>query len=174
MTACNRKGSVVVDVVIAAAMIIFVVLPVFSAVIEKYILMEKARVIRDAVDMTNISAYNGIKTGSLGQASVKFERSEVNEIFRELLCTNLALDRGMYPKYGSIAEGRVEVSSLEIYTDVFPVVCPEGSAIVKPSVHSSINVPVKPSLYRGLVLRLLGKDHIDVEVHVDSEIPVNR
>jgi len=173
MAARNEKGSAVVDVVIGAAMIIFVILPVFSAVIEKYILMEKARIIRDAVDMTNISAYNAMKTGSLGQVNVKFERSEASEIFGKLLCVNLGLDEGLYPKDGSIAEGRVVVSSLEIYTNAFPVVCPSGTTIVKPSVHSCINVPIMPTLYRGLILRLYGKDHIDVEVHVDSEIPVN-
>lgn len=173
MISLNKKGSAVVDVVVAAAMVIFVVLPVFSTVAEKYVLMEKARVIRDAVDMTNISSYNALKTGSLGQVSIKFERTEAMDIFEKLLCVNLGLDEGLYPEAGSIAEGRVVVSSLEICTDAFPVVCPGGATIVRPSVHSCIKVPVKPSLYRELILGVLGKDYIDIEVHVDSEIPVN-
>lgn len=173
MAGRNNKGSAVIDVVVAAAMIIFVVLPVFSSVAEKYVLMEKARMIRDAVDMTNISSYNALKTGNLGQVSVKFERRKAMNIFEKLICANLGLDEGLYPKANSIAEGRVVVSSLEVYTDAFPVVCPGGTTIIRPTVHSCINVPVKPSLYRGLILELLGKDHVDIEVHVDSEIPVN-
>lgn len=173
MAGCNKKGSAVLDVIIGAALVIFVVLPVFSTVAEKYVLAEKARVIRDAVDMTNISSYNALKTGSLGQANVKFDRTEAMDIFKKLLCVNLGLDKELYPKAGSIAEERVVVNSLEIYTDAFPAVCPSGAVIVRPTVHSSIKIPLKPSLYRGLILGMLGKDHIDIEVHVDSEIPVN-
>lgn len=169
----NKKGSAVIDVVVAAAMIIFVILPVFSTVAEKYVLMEKARMIRDAVDMTNISSYNALKTGSLGQVSIRFEGAEAMDIFEKLLCVNLGLDKDLYPEAGSMAEGRVTVSSLEIYTDAFPAVCPGGAAITGPSVHSCVKVPVKPSLYRGLILGMLGKDYIEIEVHVDSEIPVN-
>lgn len=173
MSARNEKGSAVVDVVVAAAMVVFVILPVFSAAIEKYVLMEKARVIRDAVDMTNISVYNALNAGNLGQANVNLGHSEAVEIFEKLICINLSLDEGLNPKAGSVAEGCVEVISLEIYTSGFPVICPRGTTIVKPSVHSCINVPIKPSLYRRVVLSLLGRDYIDVEVHVDSEIPVN-
>lgn len=168
-----EKGSAVVDVVIAAAIVIFVLLPVFSVVIEKYILMEKARMIRDTVDMTNISAYNALNTGRLGKVNVDVRRSEALEIFEELLCANLSLDEGLIPKAESIAEGRVEVSSLEMYMSGLPAKCSCGITIVKPSIHSCINVPIKPSLYRRAVLSLLGREYIDVVVHVDSEIPVN-
>lgn len=173
MATRHEKGSSVVDVVIAAAMLIFIILPVFSVVIEKYVLMEKARIIRDAVDMTNISVYNAINAGNLGRLLVNADREEALEIFEELLCVNLRLDEGLNPKAGSVAEGRVEISSLEMYTSGFPVTCPKGTKIVKPSVHSCINVPIEPSLYRRVVLSLLGRNYIDVEVHVDSEIPVN-
>ncbi len=173
MTGSNEKGSAVVDVVIAAAMVIFIILPVFSVAMEKYVLMEKAKIIRDSVDMTNISAYNALNTGNLGRTSIHLDRTETLGIFKKLLCVNLGLDEGLNPKNGSIAEGRVEVSSLEIYTEGFPLICPSGTMIVKPSVHSCINVPIKPSLYREVILNLLGKEYINVEVHVDSEIPVN-
>ena len=169
----QEKGSVVLDVIIAAAMIVFVLLPVFSATVEKFILFEKARLIKDAVDMTNISVYNALVTNSLGKADVDMSHPEASKIFEELLCANLSLEAGLVPGADSIAENRVEVSSLEMYMDTFPAECPDGTIIEKPSVHSCVKVPVRPSLYRTIVLRMLGKDYVDIEVHVDSEIPVN-
>ena len=56
----RERGSAVTQVVLMAALLVFIILPVFSAVIEKYILLEKARVIRDSVDMANLSAYNAL------------------------------------------------------------------------------------------------------------------
>ncbi len=167
------KGSVVTEVVLMAAMLVFMIMPVFSVVIEKYVLMEKARVIRDAVDMTNISAYNALTAVNLGKASVDISQTEALDIFREMLGRNLRLDGDMNPKSDSVAEGRVEVMSLMICGSGFPAACPEGAVITKPTVHSCIRVPVKPSLYRGIILSMLGKDHIDIVVHVDSEIPLD-
>ena len=174
MAVRSKKGSAVVDVVIAAAVVIFVILPVFSAVIEKYIFAEKVRMIRDAVDMTNISAYNALNTESLGKVQVNADRSEVLKIFEELLCVNLNLDEGLMPKADSIAEGRVEVTSLEMYMSGLPAKCPMGTSIVKPSFHSCINVPIKPTLYTRVILEMLGRDYIEVVAHVDSEIPLNK
>lgn len=169
----SKTGSGVTEVIIAAAMLVFVIIPVFSTVVEKYVLMEKARVIRDAVDITNISAYNALSAENLGKVQVDINRDEAIEYFKDLLANNLRLDEGLYPGDDSVAEGRVEVLSLVLYQNGFPAVCSEGVAILRPSVHSSICVPIQPSLYRGVILKLLGKDHIDVVVHVDSDIPLN-
>ena len=70
-----EKGSAVTQTVLMAAMLVFVILPVFSAVIEKYILMEKARIIRDSVDMTNISAYNALSCTDLRKVRIEAGRS---------------------------------------------------------------------------------------------------
>lgn len=167
------SGSAVAEVVIIAAMLVFVVFPVFSVVMERFIVLDKARLIRDSVDMTNISVYDALNAESLGKVSVDIFDEKAGEIFQELLCKNLKLDSGMMPRSGSVAEGRVEILSLVFYKDGFPVVCPDGSTIERPAVHSCIDIPIKPSLYRGIILNLLGRDHVDVIVHVDSEIPVN-
>ncbi len=168
-----QRGSVVTEIVLMAAILVFIILPVFSVVIEKYVLMEKARIIRDAVDMTNISAYNALTAPDLGKAAVDVSYPEALGIYKEILGLNLKLEEDMDPKTDSVAEGRVEVLSLVIYRSGFPVRCPDGVLITRPSVHCSINVPVKPSLYRGVILEMLGKEHIDIVVHVDSEIPLN-
>lgn len=168
-----NDGSVVTQIILFAAMLVFVILPVFSAVIEKYILMAKARVIRDAVDVTNISAYNALTVPELGKVMIGADTSKILENYKEILMLNLRLDDGMEPENGSIAEGRVEIISLEVYSSGFPVECPDGGLLTKPSVHSSIRVPVRPSLYSSIILGMLGRDYIDIIVHVDSEIPVN-
>jgi hypothetical protein len=170
---CDINGSIVTEVVLMAAMLVFIIMPVFSAVTEKYVLMEKARVIRDTVDVTNISAYNALTASELGKAAVDMSQTKILDIYREMLARNLKLDGNMDPKSDSIAEGRVEVLSLVVRSSGFPAVCPEGETITRPTVHSCIQVPVKPSLYRSIILGMLGKEHIDIVVHVDSEIPLD-
>ncbi len=167
------KGSVVTEIVIMAAMLVFIILPVFSTIVEKYVLMEKARVIRDSVDMTNISAYNALSATVLGKAAVDVSHTEALNIYTVMLGRNLKLEGDMDPKPDSIAEERVEVLSLVVYSNGFPAACPEGAPITRPTVHSCIRVPVKPSLYRGIILGMLGRESIDIVVHVDSEIPLD-
>jgi hypothetical protein len=154
-------------------MVLLVILPVFAAIIEKFILLEKTEIIRSAVDMANISAYNALNAGSLGKVTVNFDHAEMLDIFEELLSDNLRLDKDLEPEPGSIAEGQVVISSLEIYCSGLPVRCPDDVLIDRPSVHSCIDIPIKPSLYTGVILKLLGKENIVIKVHVDSEIPIN-
>lgn len=166
-------GSVVTEIILMGALLVFIILPVFSSVIEKYILMEKARAIRDTVDVTNISAYNALVASELGRVQIDADHTQITGNFKKILRLNLKLDAGMEPEPDSIAEGRVEILSVAVYTGGFPVTCPDGAVLTGPCVHSCISVPVRPSLYRGIILNMLGKDHIDIVVHVDSEIPVN-
>lgn len=170
----SKKGSAAADVVIGAAMVVFVILPLFSAVIERFILMNKAQIAKDALDMTNMAVYNSIIAGQLGRTSVKFEAGGVLRIYRELLAENLKLDAEMDPLPGSIADGRVDIESIEIFTAGLPQKCPEGTELSRPSVHSCVNIPVKPALYRRIILDTLGREHIDMRVHMDSEIPLDR
>lgn len=173
MHASSEKGSAVTAVVIAAAMVLLVILPVFAVIMDKFILLEKAEIIGSAVDMANISAYNALNAGSLGKVAVNFDYDEMLDIFRELLSDNLRLDEDLEPETDSIAEGQVIISSLEIYCNGLPLRCPNGVLIDRPSVHSCIDIPIKPSLYTGVILKLLGRENIVIKVHVDSEIPVN-
>jgi hypothetical protein len=172
-TGTPERGSAAVDVVIAAAILIFVIIPVFSVIIERYILLNKLQLIRDAVDITNIAAYNAMDVSLLGREKISFDSSEALMTYKELLSRNLRLNGGLAPVAGSIAEGPVKIVSMGFYTDSFPAVCPSGCSIVRPAVHSCISVPVKPSLYRKAILGMAGKDFIELQIHVDSDIPVN-
>ena len=168
-----RNGSAAVDVVVFAAIVLFVILPVFSIIMEKYLLLNKAQIIKDAVDMTNISVYNAINTAELGKAGVDVDENRAERIYRDLLASNLRLDADLKPLQGSLAEDAVSIRSLVIFSDMFPAICPLGISITRPSVHSVIVVPVRPSLYRQLILSVLGRQFVELEVHVDSDIPVN-
>jgi hypothetical protein len=174
MGAKGVRGSAVLEILVGVAILVFVILPVFSAVMEKYIFLEKSRIIRDAVDMANISVYNALATEELGRVRVDMPRSEADKIFKEVLRANLSLNSDMTPRPDSVAEGLVEViSPPEIYPAGSPMPCQNGTSAVRPTVHSSVTIPIKPSLYRSLILKLLGKEYIDVVVHVDTEIPVD-
>ena len=156
----KRTGSAVVDVLVAAAIILFVILPLFSAVIEKYILFNKAQIIEDVVDMTNISVYNALLTTSLGMQSVAMDYQQAEAIFRTYLSRNLKLEDDLTPKESSIAEGTVTVKSLIIDQNAH-------------TVHSMVSIPIRPTLYRQLILDAIGKEYITIEIRVDTEIPVN-
>ena len=169
----GRRGSAAVEAVIGAAIIMFVVFPVFSAVVEKYIIANKAQIIRDAVDLTNIAVYNAVEAGNLGKNEIMICNEELERIYRTILAKNLNLKADLSPERDSVADGTVGIKSLAVFTGGFPLACPDGTAITRPAVHSRLTVPVKPSLYRGIILGMLGKQYIELEVHVDSDIPVD-
>ena len=169
----NKKGDAVVDVLLMGTLIIFIILPIFAVVVEKQIINNKAQLIKDALDLTNISTYNAINTPSLGKGQVALDDDAVLELYQRLLAKNLNLNDDLSPKENSIAEDTVIIDSLVIYTSGFLRICPEGTTIKRPAVHSCVIVPVKPSLFRKIILDSLGKQLVELKVHVDSDIPVN-
>jgi hypothetical protein len=170
----DSRGSVVTDVVILAAAVVFVVLPVFSAVVEKNLVNIKAQIVKDAIDMANLSAYNSLVVNSLSAAHVELDYDRALDAYCAVLAENLNLKEDLSPKDESVAEGRIIVEEFEIFAQGLPVKCPEGEIISRPAVHSVIKVPVRPTLYRQVILSALGKDCLELTVHVDTEIPLNR
>lgn len=169
----SSRGSAAFDIVIFAAVIIFVIFPVFSMVYEKYIIVTEGQIIKDAIDMANISTYNALNNRALGKDAILFNNEEMMSIYRGLLGKNLKLDGSLTPEPGSIAEDTVTINSLVCYTEELPAVCPNGNSIKRPSIHSLVTVPVRPVLFRQIILELLGKEYVELKVHVDSELPVN-
>lgn len=168
-----EKGSGTIDVIIAAAIIVLVILPIFSVIAERYIILNKAEIIKDAVDMTNVSVYNAINAGVLGKTQVDIELDKADDIYRRLLSENLNLNVDLSPRQNSLAEDDVKIKSIVFYSGEAIEECPEGIVMDRPSIHSVIVVPIRPSLYRQLILNLLGKQYVELEIHVDSEIPIN-
>lgn len=167
------RGNAVNEVLIGAAIIIFVLFPIFSAIIERYIIIIKAQEIKDSVDITNIATYMAIDTENLGKNLVIHNELEVEAIYSKFLAINLNLEEDLSPKDNSVADGKVRIESIAIYPGGQASICPLGTEIIRPTVHSVVIVPVKPSLYRQVILALLGKCNIELKVHVDSDIPVN-
>lgn len=168
------RGSAAVDVVIGTMVLVLVILPVFSLIMEKYLIFIKSQAIKDSIDMANVSTYMALDIQSLGKNNIDFDTEKAESIFRELLAANLKLHMDLTPMKGSIAESRVIVDSLEIYCNTSLTECPDGTPIKRrPTIHSMVTVPVRPSLYRGIILKNLGKEYIELKVHVDSDIPVD-
>jgi hypothetical protein len=169
----SEKGLGVLEVLVAAGILVFVIMPVFAAVMERYILFSKAQVIKDAVDITNAAAYNSIIAQALSREEISFDTPEASRIYNRLLSENLSLNPDLTPKASSPAEGRVEVRELVFYSSGFPQSCSYGVQIERPAVHSCVMVPVKPGFYRHIILGAMGKQHVELMIHVDSEIPIN-
>ncbi len=168
-----KRGSAAIDVVIFSAVLVFILLPVFSAVMEKYLLNEKCQRIRDAADMANMAVYYSLDIKSLSRVGINFDIQKARAVYEGVLAENLRLDSGLMPEEGSIAEGPVSVDGLEIYTAGLPLRCPNGVIIERSSIHSVVSIPVRPALYRQMLLSALGKEFVRLTVHIDSEIPVN-
>ncbi len=167
------KGSSVTDILIGAAILVFLIIPVFAAIIERYIILTKIQIIKDSVDLTNSSVYNALSAEGLGKNIVSFDSEKVRDVFVGILSQNMNLDENLSPRENSIADGKVFVKSLEVYTDDVPNTCPNGERIVRPTIHSCITVPIRPSLYTSKILELAGKSYFEFDIHVDSEIPIN-
>ena len=169
---CDTGGAVG-EIIIGAAIIVFVLLPVFSAVIEKYFINTKTQIIKDAIDTTNISTYISINPEELGRNFVVHNETEAWEIYNKLLARNLNLEEDLSPRNNSPADGKVKIESIIIYSGKKSENCPQGTEFRRPGIHSLIVVPIKPLLYSQFILSLMGKDWVELYVHVDSEIPVN-
>lgn len=169
----DNRGSAGLDVLIfAVAFLIFVVFPVYSIVMEKAIINIKSVDIIDAIDMSNTAIYKDLNVPYTSVMIVDFN-SDIDNTYNQVLAENLKLNPDMTPKVGSLAEGTVVVNSLEIYSGGFPATCPNGRVINRPTVHSVVSIPVKPSLYREIILNLAGRDQFDLVIHRDTELPVN-
>ena len=153
----SRKGAVE-DMVIFCLFFVFVLLPVASSVLEMYLTSVKCQEIKDAIDMTNIAAYNALDPGDNGKTAIDFNSSSAQAIYNNLLALNLRLNPDLTPQSDSIADGPVVVNELTFYTSGFPCYCPLGKLLTRPTIHTLVTVPVKPSLYSGTILGMMGNN----------------
>jgi len=169
----NQRGYAVLDVILLASIVVFVIIPIFYYAIESYLISVKAQIIRDTVDMTNISAYEAIKAESLSGNIFEIDYEKMQSIYSNLLAKNLSLYGDMSPKPESVADEKVLIESLLVYNEGSHISCPNGTMLDRPSIHACVIVPVKPSLYRKIILGKAGKEYFDLKIHVDSEIPID-
>lgn len=172
----SNKGSAVSSVIAVAAVVMFIILPLFVVVVEKYIFNVKVNKMKDAIDIANLATYNAISTKitAKGDAALALEDDIV--IFKEILAENLNLNSDMTPNVNSIAEDTVNVIEFKSYlysNTTFPATCLQGNNINRPTIHSVIEVPIRPTLLSRIVLDALGRSTIDIKIHVDTELPIN-
>ncbi len=154
-------------------LLIFVIFPVSFFIIEKGIFNTKACFIRDAVDMANLSLYNAMNAESLSACAIEFDQTRMIDIYKKILARNLKLDDGLMPLEGSIAANGVTIKSLEAYISGLPLTCPLGTGLKRPSIHSVVTVPLRPSFYRGILSAITGVEYYDYTIHADTDLPVN-
>ena len=167
------SGGAAFDVLAGAAVVIFVLIPLFAAVAEKYLFMTKIQAVRDAVDLTNIALYNALDIAAASQNEISMDDNTVYGTYCRMLAANLNLNYDLSPGENSLVEDTVTINSLAVYLNNFPVYCPEGVQLTRPSVHVSLTIPVRPGLFREYILNALGRIYIDVKMHMDTDIPVN-
>ncbi|HOJ10595.1 MAG TPA: hypothetical protein PK733_08380 [Clostridiales bacterium] len=172
----NNKGSATAHVIALLGLIIFIILPLFAVVMERYILYNKVNIIKDAVDVANLASYNAISTEDAAKNDAAIRLNSEITIYKNILAKNLKLKADMTPEGNSIAEGEVVIDELKAYLHInttFPITCSQGNSITRPTMHSVIKVPIKPMLFRRVILSAIGKDVIYIKVHVDTELPIN-
>lgn len=174
----NNKGSIVSGLLIFTLIAVFVILPLFSAVFEQYILLIKGQAIKDAIDVTNLAAYNAMKIPEKSETKITATANDIRSNYMPMLALNMNLNSNLTPKENSIANGAVEIVNITVYPKgiAFPVTCPKGGTIRRPSVHSVIKVPMKPALYWNIykfITGATGDGMRDYNIHVDTELPYN-
>lgn len=168
------KGEVINSIIMYLMIVAFVIFPVMSAVIEKYILGIKVQEIKDSMDLSNISTYYALTMGSTSSGNIELDSPKALVILKKYTAINLNLNSDLTPGgSGCIADGQVTVKSVNIYTNDFPKTCPNGRTIKRITVHSLVTVPLKPELYAASILKALGRSTIDIDVHEDTEIPLD-
>ena len=169
----GKKGTVLVDVILFGALIIFVMLPLVSLILEWQIVIIKVQSIQDAVDLATLSAFGALENVSYGKDGLNLNYERLKEDYMKTLSDNLKLDGGMNPEDNSVLGGRVLIEELEIYCADLPVNCSGGTLLTMPSVHIIIIFSIKPALYGAALLELSGREYFDFRLHSDSEMPVN-
>ena len=174
----SNKGSIVSDLLIFTLVVVFIILPLFSAVFDQYILLLKAQAIKDAIDVTNLAAYNAMKIPEKSETQITAAANDIRSNYMPMLALNLNLNSNLTPKENSIVNRTIEIVNITVYPKgmAFPVTCPKGGLIRRPSVHTVIKVSMKPALYWNIYKFLTGTagDGMrEYNIHVDTELPYN-
>jgi len=169
----NKKGSSLVDAILTATIIILVVLPTFSFILEGYIYSNKIQVIRDAVDISNTAILNCLDWVALSKAGVVLDHDVLLENYKQILAANLFLDEQMNPEEESVLSGRVIIEELVFYAGGSQAICPLGTQFLRNGVHSIIDFTIKPTLYSRTMKLLTGTEFVEFKIHSDTEIPAN-
>jgi len=161
------------EAIIGIGICVFMILPVSAYLLDKCLVLIKAGIIRDSIDMANLSLYDSMKMEDISSCTIGFDQEALMAIYKSILAENLKLDEDLNPLKGSLSDGPVYIRSIAIYLSGFPCSCPNGTVLKRPAVHSVVSVAFKPSLFSGLISDLTGLSLIDCPIHTDTELPVD-
>jgi len=170
----DQKGEAAGTIVIICMFMVFVLLPIGSLLMEKYIFALKEQKMRDSLDITSTATYMALSSQQGTVANLTYDNSKLQSIFNQYLAANLSLNSDLTPLPSSIADGKVIVNSVIIYSGPFPQTTPQGKTVNRLTVHTDITVPVKPHFYMSTILNALGLSAVPVRVVADTEVPVNK
>lgn len=129
---------------IAAAMLIFVF-------IDLYYLSNVYRYIKNQQDLANRAVYATLDLNQLAERKLYIDETAGKLKFEEYIRKNLQVKSNFY----EIIEGDIIIKEFEIYNESeLPAVTPEGKSINNITVHSKIEVNVKPIMFEPLTVRL--------------------
>ena len=144
----NCQGNGGLGVIITAALILaFIIFPVWSFIVEKHLINIKSQIMIDAIDAANYSIYTTLDVQNTSKTVMDFN-SSLSNAYKTALAKNLKLNDDLTPKEDSVAEGTVIVNSLVVYSSGFPLTCPNGKTINRPTVHAVVTIPIN-RLYIG-------------------------
>lgn len=122
--------------------------------------------IKTQMDLANRAVYKNINADRLAEREFYIDESQGWQTFLEKLRTNMKLDDEMNPRADNEYRivGTVNVISFEIYNqDELPAVTPAGTHVDEVSVHSRVEVRIRPLF--------IWFSEITVRPHIDTDIP---
>ncbi|GKX32298.1 hypothetical protein SH1V18_47780 [Vallitalea longa] len=157
----NEKGEIgVFELILFTGIVLFILMPIFTAAYEKQIMYKIGRdsndIIKDSLEATYVTL--NIKRGSTKKIEFddKFKRT-----FESYIRENMKLNVDFTPKDESMADAKIKV--LELKRINYP----------RKSVKVKLLLPIKPHLYRQIILDLMGKEWIGYEIVQEVSLPVD-
>lgn len=158
----NKKGNASA---ILGLFIILISTMMFGLMFDVGYLIMRRDIAKNALDFSNMAVYREVDDNHLADGELYINEGSAENTFLNYLQYNLKLDSNLNPLPNSIASGRVEVVSFEVFNpDELPATDSLGNTVNEVSVHSRIVVPIKP-MFAGLFTT------INMPVAITTDIP---
>ncbi|QUI25915.1 hypothetical protein HZI73_26240 (plasmid) [Vallitalea pronyensis] len=156
----NKGSSGILSILLIAFFVIFLIMPVFAAVFEKQMMTKIARdtksIIKDSLEAT----YTTLNIEKTSIKDIEFT-SDFKQIFDKYVIDNLNLNVDFTPTDKSMADAKVQVTELQ-YEDR-----------TRKFINVKVILPIKPHIYRQILLSIMGKEWIGYEIPYTLSLPVD-
>lgn len=172
----DQRGSIGVNtVLIGVAIIVFVILPIFSVGVEYLRMNILGDTVKEAIDLSATSAYITLSVNRASEVDVSFNASEFGDVFEEYLKKNLSLNDDLSPKGDSMVDGSIRIVGYNFFLgSALPYTDPEtGITYNRPFVDVELILPVKPVLFIEEIAKLAGKTEFEVTVKHKVTLPID-